>query len=175
MRADGGGRSTSLALLATLLLAQPKTWLTTLAASVHSTFMSSFSATNVFKSFSRAALNPFSAQPALVLGIALIQVQDLALGVVGLNDIYAGPLPKPVKVPLDGILSFQHTEHTTELGIVSKLAESALSPTVRIADKSVERCWLLSQPLRNATCHLDIEPLTAGLECDHPASSLSTA
>jgi len=55
---------------------------------------------------SRAALNPFSAQPIFVLGIALSHVQDLALGLVELHDVHKGPPLKPVKVPLDGIRLF---------------------------------------------------------------------
>ncbi|KAF4795674.1 hypothetical protein TURU_091268 [Turdus rufiventris] len=64
------------------------------------------------------------------------QVQDLALGLVEL--VRTDPLLSPVKVPLDGILSFQHTEHTIELGGVGRLVEGALNPTVHVANKSVE-------------------------------------
>ncbi|KAK4830184.1 hypothetical protein QYF61_008975 [Mycteria americana] len=70
-----------------------------------------------------AALNPFSAQPVLVLGIAPTQVQDLALGLVELHEVCTGPPLKPVKVPLDGIPSLQRVDHTTQLGVVGKLAE----------------------------------------------------
>ena len=51
----------------------------------------------------RVALNPFSAQPVVVLVIALTHVQDLALGLVDLHEVRMGPLLKPVKVSLDGI------------------------------------------------------------------------
>jgi len=52
----------------------------------------------------RAALNPFSSQPVFVLGIALTHVQDLALGLVQLHRVHMGPLLKPLKVPLDGVV-----------------------------------------------------------------------
>ncbi|PKU46776.1 hypothetical protein llap_2935 [Limosa lapponica baueri] len=39
----------------------------------------------------RAALQPFSAQPVFVPGIALTQVQDLALGLVELHEVHMGP------------------------------------------------------------------------------------
>jgi len=51
----------------------------------------------------KAALNPFSAQPVFVLGIAPTHVQDLALGLVEPLEVCMGPLLKPVKVPLDSI------------------------------------------------------------------------
>jgi len=35
----------------------------------------------------RAALNPLCAQPVFVLGIALTQMQDLALGLVALHEV----------------------------------------------------------------------------------------
>ena len=42
------------------------------------------------------------AQPISVLGIALTHGQDLALGLVELQEVWTGPSLKPVKVPLDG-------------------------------------------------------------------------
>jgi len=42
----------------------------------------------------KASLNPLSAQPVLVLGIALTQVQDL----VELPEVRTGPLLEPVRV-----------------------------------------------------------------------------
>jgi len=50
----------------------------------------------------RAALNPFSAQPVFVLGIASTQVQDLALGLVGPHEVHMRPLLELVQVPLNG-------------------------------------------------------------------------
>ena len=50
-----------------------------------------------------AALSPFSAWSVFALGIALTHVQDLALGIVELHEVCAGPPLKPVKVPLKSI------------------------------------------------------------------------
>lgn len=41
----------------------------------------------------RAFLHPFSAQPVFVLGIALTQRQDLALGLVKLAEVLTGAAP----------------------------------------------------------------------------------
>ena len=71
----------------------------------------------------RAALNTFSAQPGFVLGTALTYVQDITPGLLEHHDIHTGPPLKPVKVPLDGILSLQHVNHTRKLGVIGRLAE----------------------------------------------------
>jgi len=65
-----------------------------------------------------------------VLGIALTQVQDLALGLVELHESRTGPPLQPVRVTLDGISSLQQVDRTTQLG--ARLAEGALNPTIRI-------------------------------------------
>ncbi|KAK4831140.1 hypothetical protein QYF61_015443 [Mycteria americana] len=101
----------------------------------------------------RAALNPFSAQPVFVLGIAPTHVQDFAFGLVELHEVRTGPALKPVKVPLDGIPSLQHVDCTTQIGVISRLTEGALNPTVHVADKDVKHCRSQYRPLRNATPH----------------------
>ncbi|KAK4811014.1 hypothetical protein QYF61_015718 [Mycteria americana] len=101
----------------------------------------------------RAALNPFSTQPVFVLEIAPTHVQDLALGLVELHEVPMGPPLKPVKVPLDGIPSLRCTNRTTQLGVICRLAEGALNPTVHVADKDVKQHRSQYQPLRNATHH----------------------
>ncbi|KAJ7425601.1 hypothetical protein WISP_22947 [Willisornis vidua] len=49
--------------------------------------------------------------------------QHLALGLIKLLEIPMGPLPELVQVPLNGILSFRHDNHTTQLGVICKCAE----------------------------------------------------
>ncbi|PKU48586.1 hypothetical protein llap_1122 [Limosa lapponica baueri] len=101
----------------------------------------------------RDALNPFSAQPVVVLGIAVTQAQDLALGLLELHEIRTGPPLKPVQVPLDSIPSLQHVGHATQPGVVSKLAEDSLNPTAHVASKDVEQHWSQYLPLRNPKHH----------------------
>ncbi|GAB0184583.1 cAMP-dependent protein kinase inhibitor alpha [Grus japonensis] len=101
----------------------------------------------------RAAFNLFLAQSVAVLGIVPTHVQDLALGLVELHVVRMDPPLQPVKVPLDGIPSLQCVNHTTLLGVVGKLAEGALDPTVHITDKDVKQCWSHYRALRNATHH----------------------
>jgi len=77
----------------------------------------------------RAALNPFIPQPALMVGVALSQVQDLALGLVEPHEVHTGPPLQLVQVPLDGILSWC-VKCTTQVGIICKPAEGALDLAV---------------------------------------------
>lgn len=74
-----------------------------------------------------------------MLGIAPAQVQDLALGLVELDEVRRGPALKPAQVPLDNILSLQCVDHTTQLGVVGKLAKGALDHTVRVTDTNVKQ------------------------------------
>ncbi|KAK4819021.1 hypothetical protein QYF61_024137 [Mycteria americana] len=79
--------------------------------------------------FCRAALNPFIPHP----------VQDLALGLVEPHEVHMGPLLQLVQVPLDGILSLRHVNHTTQLSVVCKLAEGALDPAVYVIDEDIKQ------------------------------------
>lgn len=62
----------------------------------------------------RAVLNPFIPQPVWILGITLPQVQDLALGLSEPHDFYMGPFFSLFS-SLNGIPSFKHINHTTQL------------------------------------------------------------
>ena len=63
-------------------------------------------------------------------------MQDIALALVELQETYTGPPLKPVEVPLDGMLSLQCVDHTTQLRVICKLAEGALNPTVHVANNT---------------------------------------
>ena len=72
-----------------------------------------------------------------------LQVQELAIGLVKLQEVHVGTPFKPVKVLLDGNPCLQcWVNHTTQLSIICKLAEGALNPTVHVT-KDVK--WYQSQ------------------------------
>uniref|UniRef100_A0A8B9FQJ3 Inositol hexakisphosphate and diphosphoinositol-pentakisphosphate kinase n=1 Tax=Amazona collaria TaxID=241587 RepID=A0A8B9FQJ3_9PSIT len=54
---------------------------------------------------------------------------------VKLHQVGISPPHKRVKVPLDGIPSLQCINRTTQLGLIGKLAEGALNPTVHVTHK----------------------------------------
>ncbi|KAJ7414787.1 hypothetical protein BTVI_40212 [Pitangus sulphuratus] len=49
-----------------------------------------------------------------------------------------GPFHELVQVPLDGILSLRCVNHTTQLGVICKLAEGALNPFVYVIDEDIK-------------------------------------
>ncbi|KAK4828525.1 hypothetical protein QYF61_026947 [Mycteria americana] len=122
----------------------------------------------------RAALNPFIPQPVLILGVAHTQVQDLALGPVELMRFtwaHFLSLSRPL-----------HANCTIQLGVVSKLVEGALDPTVYVIDEDIKQYWSQYGPLRDTTCHqypsehgaVDHYPLDATIQSiPHPLNSPS--
>ncbi|KAK4816767.1 hypothetical protein QYF61_022765 [Mycteria americana] len=99
----------------------------------------------------RAALNSFDPQPLLTPGVAPTQVQDLALGLVEHHEVHRGPLLELVHVPVDGILSLEHVNCTTQLGVICKFVEGALDPTVCVTDEDIKQSKY--GPLRDTTHH----------------------
>ncbi|KAK4816042.1 hypothetical protein QYF61_011050 [Mycteria americana] len=105
----------------------------------------------------RAAFNPFIPQPVLIPGVTLNQVQDLALGLVEPHKVHMGPLLELVQVPLDGNPSLRHVNCTTQLGVICKLAEGALDPTVYVIDEVIKQYWSQYRPLRDTTRRSEME------------------
>ena len=97
-----------------------------------------------------AAFNPFSTQPAFVLGIVLTHVMDLALHLVELHEVCTGPPLKPAQVPLDDIPSLECVNCTTQLGVIGKL-----NPTVHVVNKDVEQRQSQYQPTPEE-CYLSL-------------------
>lgn len=58
-----------------------------------------------------------------------MQVQDL----IELHEVHSGPLLKPLKVPVDGILSLRQMNDTTRLFVIHKLAEFTISLSMIVA------------------------------------------
>ena len=106
-----------------------------------------------------------------MFGISLTFVQDLALGLVELHAVHTRPPVQPVKVPLNGIPSLQHINHTTQLGVVGRLAEGSLIPTVHVADKDIEQHRPQYRPLRHTTHHWS-PPGHRAVDCNSLCASI---
>ena len=63
-----------------------------------------------------------------------------------------GPLLQPVQVPLDGLLSLQCIDCTSQLGVICKLAEGALNALICVIREDAEEHWSQDQPLRDTAC-----------------------
>ena len=81
----------------------------------------------------------------------MTQVQHLAVGLLGLHVVHMGQLLQPVQVPLNGISSFYCINHTTQLGVICKLAKGVLNPIVYVVDKDIKQYQSQDRPLRDTT------------------------
>jgi len=119
--AEQKGNITSLNLLATLFLTQPKT-VVFFAASAYCLLMFNPLSTETCMSFS---VKLISAQlvPSLYWCMGLFTksfVQDFAFPFVELHEAHVSPIFQPIKVPPSG--------HSSQFCIISKLAEGAVCP-----------------------------------------------
>ncbi|KAK4820689.1 hypothetical protein QYF61_003609 [Mycteria americana] len=100
----------------------------------------------------QAAFQPLFPKPVALHGVAVAQVQDLALGLVKPHTIDLGPSIQPVQVPLQSLPTLQQINTPTQLGVVCKLTESTLDPFVQIIDKDIKQNWPQHQALGNTAC-----------------------
>ncbi|KAK4818289.1 hypothetical protein QYF61_010431 [Mycteria americana] len=100
--------------------------------------------------FRCAAFQPLFPRPVALHGVAVAQVQDLALGLVKPHTIDLGPSIQPVQVPLQGLPTLQQTNTPAQLGVICKLTEGALNPFVQVIDKDIKQDW----PQRFGASHL---------------------
>ncbi|KAK4825928.1 hypothetical protein QYF61_003423 [Mycteria americana] len=92
--------------------------------------------------FCQAAFQPLFPKPVVLHGVAVAQVQDLALGLVKPHTIDLGPSIQPV----------QQINTPTQLGVICKLTEGVLDPFVQIIDKDIKQNWPQHRALGNTTC-----------------------
>ncbi|KAK4821205.1 hypothetical protein QYF61_015773 [Mycteria americana] len=102
--------------------------------------------------FCLAAFQPLFPKPVALHGVAVAQVQDLALGLVKPHTIDLGPLIQPVQVPLQSLPTLQQTNTPTQLGVICKLTEGALDPFIQIIDKDIKQNWPQHRALGNTAC-----------------------
>ncbi|KAK4826200.1 hypothetical protein QYF61_006144 [Mycteria americana] len=91
--------------------------------------------------FHQAAFQRLFPKPVALHGVAVAQVQDLALGLVEPHTIGLGPSIQPVQVPLQSLPALKQINTPTQLGVICKLAEGALDPLVQIIDKDIKQNW----------------------------------
>lgn len=90
---------------------------------------------------SRAVLHLFIPQLVLIAGVATTQVQGFAPGFVEPHEVHLGPLLEPVWVSLNGIPSLECVDCTPQIGVILKLAEGELDPTVSAIDEIIKELW----------------------------------
>ncbi|PKU42524.1 rna-directed dna polymerase from mobile element jockey-like [Limosa lapponica baueri] len=88
--------------------------------------------------------------------------RTLHLALLNLMNFTQARFLSPVQIPLDGILSLRHVNHTTQLDVICKLAESAITLSVslmKILNSAGPSTDSQGTPLVT-DLHLDIELLT---------------
>ncbi|KAK4813546.1 LOW QUALITY PROTEIN: hypothetical protein QYF61_009589 [Mycteria americana] len=91
--------------------------------------------------FFQAAFQPLFPKPVALHGVVVIQVQDLALGLVEPHTIGLGPSMQPVQVPLQSLPTLKQIDVPAKLGVICKLTEGILSPLIQIIDKDIKQDW----------------------------------
>ncbi|KAK4807218.1 hypothetical protein QYF61_024338 [Mycteria americana] len=99
-----------------------------------------------------AAFQPLFPKPVALHGVAVAQVQDLALSLVEHHTIDLGPLIQPVQIPLLSLPPLQQINIPAQLGVICKHAEGALDPFVQIIDKDIKQNWPQHRALGNTAC-----------------------
>ncbi|KAK4833022.1 LOW QUALITY PROTEIN: hypothetical protein QYF61_027404 [Mycteria americana] len=99
-----------------------------------------------------AAFQPLFPKPVALHGVAVAQVQDLALGLVKPHTIDLGPLIQPVQVPLQSLPTLKQINTPAQLGVICKLTGGALDPFVQIIDKDIKQNWPQHRALGNTAC-----------------------
>ncbi|KAK4821246.1 hypothetical protein QYF61_016545 [Mycteria americana] len=100
----------------------------------------------------QAAFQPLFPKPVALHGVAVAQVQDLALGLVEPHTIDLGPSIQPVQIPLQSLPTLKHINTPTQLGVIRKLTEGALDAFIQIIDKDVKQNWPQHRALGNTAC-----------------------
>ncbi|KAK4811346.1 hypothetical protein QYF61_027588 [Mycteria americana] len=102
--------------------------------------------------FCLAAFQPLFPKPIALHGVAVAQVQDLALSLVEPHTIGPSPSMQPVQVPLQSLPTLKQINTPAQLGVVCKLTEGALDPFVQIIDKDIKQNWPQHRALGHTTC-----------------------
>lgn len=64
-------------------------------------------------------------------------MQEITLGLIEFLEVCMSPLLKSVKVPWGGIPSLQQTSYNTQLGVICRLAEDVLNPSVQVTGEDI--------------------------------------
>ncbi|KAK4826388.1 hypothetical protein QYF61_008059, partial [Mycteria americana] len=98
--------------------------------------------------FCQAAFQPLFPKPVALHGVAVTQVQDLALGLVKPHTVDLGPSIQPVQ----SLPTLKQINTPTQLGVICKLTEGALSSLIQIIDKDIKQNWPQHRALGNTAC-----------------------
>ncbi|XP_052520385.1 uncharacterized protein LOC128071565 isoform X3 [Tympanuchus pallidicinctus] len=103
--------------------------------------------------FRRAPLQQVIPQPVLVHAIIPPQMQDSTLAFVKPHPVFFCPALQPIQVLLNGSTAFRCVNQSSQLRIISKLAEGGHYPFIKVIDEDVEQDQTQHRPLRNTASY----------------------
>lgn len=83
----------------------------------------------------RPVLYPFLPQPVLILGDTQTQVQKFVFGFAELHEVHMGPFFESIKCCIP---SLKQINCTTQVAVISKLAEDALDLTPYVITENIK-------------------------------------
>ncbi|KAK4814248.1 hypothetical protein QYF61_012744, partial [Mycteria americana] len=125
-----------------------------------------------------AAFQPLFPEPVVLHGVAVAQVQALALGLVEAHTIGPSPSIQPVQVPLQSLPTLKQINTPAQLGVICKLTEGARNPFIQIipAINDILHMALKDKILILSAIHGDPYRITESQNCigwKRPLRSLS--
>ncbi|KAF4797174.1 hypothetical protein TURU_076844 [Turdus rufiventris] len=81
----------------------------------------------------------FCPQPVALLGVVVIQVQDLSLCLVEPHSVGLIPVIQPVQIPLQSLSALQQINTPAWLGVTCELTEGAPSPLVQSVTEEMKQ------------------------------------
>ena len=113
--------------------------------------------------------SPAGPRQALMYGVIPPQVQDPAFAFVEPHQVSLCPSFQPIQVRLNGSTAFRCIYHTSQNGVISKLAEGTFQIFIQVVDKEVKQGWAQYRPLGDTSSHQPSTRLSAA--DDNPLSS----
>ncbi|XP_072188321.1 uncharacterized protein [Excalfactoria chinensis] len=80
-------------------------------------------------------------------------MQDSTLAYVKPHPVSYCPALQPVQVSLNGRTAFRRVSQSSQLRVISKLAEGGHYPLIKVVDEDVEQDWTQHRPLGDTTSH----------------------
>lgn len=91
--------------------------------------------------FCKAVVQFVALQHVPVPGVIPSQLQEFALPFVEFYKICLRPILQNFKVPLDFSTTLWWTNHLPPFCMICKLAEDAVSPSIRVINEEVKQYW----------------------------------
>ena len=98
--------------------------------------------------FLYTVFQPLCPKPVALPGVIVAKVQDPAFGLVESHPI---DFSSAIQTPLQGLATPRQIDASSQLGVICKLTEGALSALIQVISKDIEEDRPQARPLGNTT------------------------